>query len=128
VKRRLLRVLNGTLNRVTSRMARSAHGPFSLVRHVGRRSGQTYETPVILATVPEGFVAELTFGDEVNWYRNVTAAGGCVVVHRGREFRVVAIEGCDAEYGRGAFPHPFRDILKILDRRDFRLLRVADQG
>ena len=26
--------------------------------------------PVILAKAPEGFIAELTYGDEVNWYRN----------------------------------------------------------
>lgn len=48
-----------TVNRVTTRVAQSSHGPFSLVRHVGRRSGRTYETPVILAKVPDGFVAEL---------------------------------------------------------------------
>lgn len=67
---------NNTLNRVTSGVARSTHGPFSLIRHVGRKSGRTYETPVILAKAPEGFIAELTYGDEVNWYRNIVAAGG----------------------------------------------------
>lgn len=46
---RLFWLLNNTLNRVTRRIARSRHGPFSPVRHVGRKSGRTYETPVILA-------------------------------------------------------------------------------
>ena len=32
------------------------------IRHVGRKSGHTYETPVILASVPEGFIADLTYG------------------------------------------------------------------
>ena len=121
---RFLRLLNQTLNRVTSRVARSGHGPFSLIRHVGRKSGRTYETPVILAPVPEGFIAELTYGEDVNWYRNVVAAGTCVVVHHGAEYRVTSIEPYGAEPGRGAFPAPFRGVLKALARSEFRLLRV----
>jgi deazaflavin-dependent oxidoreductase (nitroreductase family) len=117
-------LLNNTLNRVTSRIARSGHGPFSLVRHVGRKSGRTYETPVILATAPEGFIAELTYGANVNWYRNVVAAGGCVVVHHGVEYRVTRIEPCDAERGRSAYPAPFRLVLKAAGRNEFRLFRT----
>jgi hypothetical protein len=45
-------LLKNTLNRVTGRMARAGHGPFSLIRHVGRKSGRTYETPVILVQDP----------------------------------------------------------------------------
>lgn len=121
---RLLWVLNNTLNRVTSRAGRSGHGPFSLIRHVGRKSGRTYETPVILARAPEGFIAELTYGENVNWYRNIMAAGECVVVHHRVEYRVTQIEPCDAERGRAAYPPPFRQILKATGRNDFRLLRT----
>ena len=81
-------MLDHTLNRVTVRLAKWGRGPFSLIRHVGRKTGRAYETPVILTRVPEGFVAELTYGDSVNWYRNVVAAGGCVVFFRGKEYRV----------------------------------------
>jgi deazaflavin-dependent oxidoreductase (nitroreductase family) len=121
---RFLWLLNNTLNRATSQIARSGRGPFSLIRHVGRKSGRTYETPVILARDPEGFIAELTYGDSVNWYRNVVAAGGCVVVHHRVEFRVTAIEPCSAERGRDAYPNPFRRILKVAGRDQFRLLRT----
>ena len=122
---RFLWVLKNTLNRVTGRLARSSHGPFSLVRHIGRKSGRTFETPVILARVPEGFVAELTYGEDVNWYRNIVAAGGCVVVYHGDEYRIDRIEPCSAERGRAAYPIPFRQILKATRRNDFRLLRTA---
>jgi deazaflavin-dependent oxidoreductase (nitroreductase family) len=121
---RLFWLLNNTLNRVTSQIARSGHGPFSLIRHVGRKSGRTYETPVILATAPEGFIAELTYGPNVNWYRNVVAAGGCVVVHHGVEYHVTHIEPCGAERGRSAYPAPFRIVLKAAGRSEFRLLRT----
>ena len=121
---RALWLVNNTLNRVTSSVARSGHGPFSLIRHVGRKSGRTYETPVILAKAPEGFIAELTYGDEVNWYRNIVAAGGCVVIHHRVEYRVNQIEPLGAERGRSAFPAPFRAILKATGRSEFRLLRT----
>ena len=126
MRERFLWLLKHTLNRLTSRMARAGRGPFSLIRHVGRRSGRTYETPVILARAPEGFIAELTYGVQVNWYRNGVAAGGCVVIHRRREYRVTRIEPCSAEDGRAAFPAPARIVLRVLRRREFRLLRVDD--
>ena len=116
-RKRFLWLLNNTLNRVTTEIARSGRGPFSLIRHVGRKSGRSYETPVILAKVPEGFMAELTYGDSVNWYRNVVAAGGCVVVHHRVDYDVSAIESCSAGRGRSAYPAPFRLVLKARPRR-----------
>lgn len=127
-RRRLPWLMAHTVNRVTTRVAQSSHGPFSLVRHVGRRSGRTYETPVILAKVPDGFVAELTFGEDVNWYRNIVAAGGCIIIHHRKQYRIDAIEPCDASVGRAAYPLPLRTILKILGRTDFRLLRGNTAG
>ena len=123
--KRLLWALNQTLNRLTGRIAHSSHGPFSIVRHVGRRSGRTYETPLILARVPEGFIAELTYGTGVNWYRNVLAAGECVLLHHRVEYHVVAVESCTPQRGRAAYPVPFRQILKALGRNEFRVLRVG---
>jgi len=126
-RNRVLWLVNHGLNRVTSRAARTRHGPFSLIRHVGLKSGRTYETPVILAKDPEGFVAELTYGDTVNWYRNIVAAGGCVVVHHRVEYRVDHIGPCSPERGRAAYPTPFRFILKAAGRNEFRLLHTMDQ-
>src|SRR3954469_8442429 len=99
IRRRFLWALKHTLNRVTSRAARSRRGPFSLVRHVGRRSGRVYETPLILAEVPGGFVAELTYGTDVDWYRNVVAAGGCTVIHHGGEYVVDRISELPPDQG-----------------------------
>ncbi len=62
VKRGFLWLVKHTVNRVSVPLARSGHGPFALVRHVGRRSGRTYVTPLVVARVPEGFVIELTYG------------------------------------------------------------------
>jgi hypothetical protein len=43
----LLIVLKYSLNPLTRRLAHSSFGPFSIVRHVGRRSGKRYETPIL---------------------------------------------------------------------------------
>jgi deazaflavin-dependent oxidoreductase (nitroreductase family) len=124
VRERYLWLLKNTLNRLTVRLAHTRIGPFSLVRHVGRKTGQSYETPLIVVAVAEGFIAELTYGEKVDWYRNVIAAGGCVVVHRGKAYRVSAIEPCTAQRGQAAFPPPFRQILRAAGRTEFRLLRT----
>lgn len=123
VRRRLPWLIHNTVNRVTVPIARSRYGPFSLVRHVGRRSGRTYETPLILARTPAGFVAELTYGPNVDWYRNVMAAGGCTVIHHRTEYRITAIEPCETAAGRAAYPPPLRTVLRLLRRTHFRLLR-----
>ncbi|HWV77676.1 MAG TPA: nitroreductase/quinone reductase family protein [Isoptericola sp.] len=128
VRRRFLWLLKNTLNRWTTRVARSGRGPFSLVRHVGRKTGNRYETPIIVAAVPDGFVAELTYGEDVSWYRNVVAAGGCDLLVRGTVHHVVAIEPYPVEAGRRAFGFPAGFLLQMLRRREFRLLRTAASG
>lgn len=125
VKRAWLTTIKHTLNPLVLRMARRGIGPFSLVRHVGRRSGTTYETPLILARVPEGFIAELTYGPGVNWYRNIVAARRCEVVWRGREYAIDGIEPFPTEAGLRAFGPARSWVLRLLRRREFRLLRAA---
>jgi hypothetical protein len=72
-----------------------------------------------------GFVAELTYGENVNWLRNIEAAGECTVVYRGGRYQVTSIEPCDAEDGRAAYQQPFKLVLTVLRRSHFRLLRIG---
>lgn len=122
-KRGFLQLLARTLNPLTLRLARKGTGPFSLIRHVGRTTGTTYETPVMLARVPDGFIAELTYGPEVSWYRNIVAAGGCMVVYSGAEHEIVSIEQFGTDDGLRAFGTARGAVLRLLRRREFRLLR-----
>ncbi|GGL00301.1 nitroreductase family deazaflavin-dependent oxidoreductase [Mangrovihabitans endophyticus] len=124
-RRGALWTLKHTLNRLTSRAARAGRGPFSLVRHTGRKTGKTYETPLILARHGRDFVAELTYGPEVSWYRNVVAAGRCVVVYGGAEYQIDGIEPFGTAEGLQAFGNPAALVLRALRRREFRLLHTA---
>ena len=126
LKRGLIWLATNTINRVAVPWARSGHGPFALVRHLGRRSGRTYETPLVVAVVSGGFVIELTYGPDVDWFRNITAAGGCVVVFRRTEYRVDRVELCSREDGLAAFGFPRSLVLRLLRRRVFRRLHVVD--
>lgn len=123
LKRAFLWLLRHALNPLVLRAARSGRG-FSLVRHIGRRTGRTYETPLIVAPVGDGFVAELTYGTDVAWYRNVVAAGHCVVMFKGVEYPIDGIEPYPAEMGR-AFGFPAKLIMRLLRRHEFRFLRIA---
>ncbi len=125
IKGAFLTALKHTLNPLTLRAARSGHGPFSLVRHVGRKSGNIYETPLILARTEGGFVAELTYGEEAAWYRNIVTAGSCVIHFKGSEHQIDRIEPYSTEAGLRAFGNPAAVVLKVLRRREFRYLRES---
>jgi hypothetical protein len=70
-----------------------------------------------------GVSSRLHRNEGVDWFRNIEAAGGCVVVFGGEEYRVDAIEPIDAATGRAAFPTFRRAILNATRRKNFRLLR-----
>ena len=122
IRRAWFWTLKNAVNPAASRIAHSGRGPISLIRHVGRKTGRVYETPVILARRGDDFVAELTYGPDVAWYRNVVAAGRCTVIVHGTEYEIDRIESLDAAAGMRAFGYPAELILRLMRRRHFRLL------
>lgn len=119
-----LTIIKHSLNHLTLRVARSKRGPWTVMRHVGRTSGRVYETPIIVANSPQGFVAELTYGPQVSWYRNIVAAGHCTIVHHGESFEVDHIAPLPTAAGLEAFGAPRSWILRLLRRKEFRTLHV----
>jgi deazaflavin-dependent oxidoreductase (nitroreductase family) len=108
-----------TLNRLTLGAARRGRGPFSIVTTVGRKSGKTYETPIIVQPTEGGFMIELTYGDQVQWYRNALAAGGCTITYKRVEHPIVGFEPVDAATGIAAFSPSQQRILRLLRRSHF---------
>lgn len=79
------------VNPVTRTFAGRLPG-FALLTHVGRRSGRAYTTPINVFHRGGRYVFALTYGSDVDWVRNVRAAGGCEIVTQGRRIRLTEPE------------------------------------
>ena len=74
----------------------------SVVRHVGRTSGNAYETPVVAVATDGGFVIALPYGPNTDWLKNVLASGSATIVHEGH--RAHGRPACDHRPGRRHVP------------------------
>ena len=75
--------------------------PLAVVRHVGRKSGRRYRTPVVAFRSASGFVIPMTYGRDVDWARNIVRAHGCEVEQLGqrhalRNPRIVGFKAAEA--------------------------------
>ncbi len=102
------------LNRLTGKIARSAHGPFVIVQHTGRKSGKPYETPIIAIPAADGFVIALTYGPEVDWFKNISAAGKCGILRHKQQYAVSSIQPLSVPEALAYFPGIERVILRIV--------------
>ena len=71
---------------INPRQLRTAGSPgasASVVRHLGRKSGRAYETPVDAVPVEGAFLIALPYGSRANWLRNVLAGGSATILHQG---------------------------------------------
>jgi deazaflavin-dependent oxidoreductase (nitroreductase family) len=117
--------LSRSSTQVTLPLAGKRWNPvFAIVEHRGRKTGRRYAAPVAARRIAGGFVMALAFGAQVDWYRNLVAAGGGIIRWRGRSYGVMAPERIDATTGLAAF-HPIQRLLLRLGRVDD-YLRVAD--
>ena len=64
--------------RVTNPLVRPISGwvsMWSIVEHVGRRSGKSYRTPVSIFRTDDGVAVLLPYGTDTDWVRNVQGRG-----------------------------------------------------
>jgi deazaflavin-dependent oxidoreductase (nitroreductase family) len=79
------------INPITRRFAGWMPG-FAILTHVGRSSGRTYHTPINVFRRGDHYVFALTYGSDVQWVKNILAAGACEMRTRGRDIRLVEPE------------------------------------
>ncbi|MFP4396268.1 MAG: hypothetical protein ACLFTI_13510 [Anaerolineales bacterium] len=100
------------LNPFTLSFAGRPYSPYAIIRHVGRASGRVYQTPVVAMRTHAGFTSPMPYGDHVDWYRNLEAAGEGVIASGGRAYRIGDFEVVDAKVALSDFPtwlHPLLD-------------------
>jgi len=101
---------------------------FAVVEHRGRRTRRRYATPVAARRIADGFAVSLAFGAQVDWYRNLLAAGGGVIRWRAHAYRVTAPERIAATTGLAAFHPVQRLLLRIGGVDGYVLVRDMDSG
>ncbi|MFP3914403.1 MAG: nitroreductase family deazaflavin-dependent oxidoreductase [Actinomycetota bacterium] len=91
------------MNRRAMKTAGTPGAYASIIRHVGRKSGKPYETPVGVVEAEDGFLITLPYGRNADWLKNVEAAGSAALVHEGRTIPVSSPRVIPArELGRSA--------------------------
>jgi deazaflavin-dependent oxidoreductase (nitroreductase family) len=88
---RFRRVVRRYVNPVTRPVARRLP-TFAILTHQGRRSGRTHTTPINVFRRGDYYFFFLTYGSDVQWVKNVLAAGSCSIETRGRVVDLVEPE------------------------------------
>ena len=83
-----LRLFTRAMRPLALRSAGKEGSGTSVVRHVGRRSGRAYQTPVIAAQHDDSFLIALPYGERTDWLKNVLARGSATIVTNGHSYDV----------------------------------------
>ncbi|WP_454851254.1 nitroreductase family deazaflavin-dependent oxidoreductase [Promicromonospora soli] len=114
----IIRGFNRWANRGALRSAGTPGSSTAVIRHVGRKSGKSYATPIGVYPKDDGFLVYLPYGPDVDWLRNVRSAGTAELLVDGRTHVV----GPPQIVGPAeALPY-----LSASDRRVARLFGVVD--
>jgi deazaflavin-dependent oxidoreductase (nitroreductase family) len=92
---------------------------FAVLEHVGRKSGTVRRTALMaFHRKPDRWVMALTYGTDVQWLRNMIAAGGGRLQWRGRWVDVLEPRQF-RDASRASVPWLVRPMLAILRMSDF---------
>jgi len=97
---------------------------FAMLHHVGRRTGRDYWIPVNVFRRNGHYIIGLTYGLDVDWAKNVTAAGGCELRTQGQIVRLVD-PSIETDKSVSWAPAVARPLLKSLQVFQYVRLREA---
>ena len=123
--------LNGILifnkyifNRITLKFAGKRKVPFSIMRHVGRHSGRTYQTPVLASYMDEVVLIPLSYGENVDWLRNILAQGGCELCWQNQWMRAINPLVIDSKTAIAILPEKRRKLFERFKLEKFLRMQV----
>ena len=100
----MLRKVTPWFNRLVLLLAGTRLLPlYGVSHHRGRRSGKEFVTPVVVRPTRDGFIVPMPWGEKTDWFRNVRAAGGCLIRWKGRDYALVRPEVIDSSVAARAF-------------------------
>jgi deazaflavin-dependent oxidoreductase (nitroreductase family) len=86
---------------------------FGILTYRGRKTGRLYHTPINVFPHDDEYIFVLTYGSDVQWVKNVMAAGGCSIRVRGHDIQLVQPE-LIVDPTRRLWPGP--GLLRIIGR------------
>jgi deazaflavin-dependent oxidoreductase (nitroreductase family) len=114
-------------NRLLIHLCGREFGHFAVLSHTGRKSGKLYRIPIIAEPVEGGFVIALTYGKEVDWFKNVMAKGGCSIYWKKQEYQVFHPHFVEKEVGLLAFPKVVQAALRTAGIEYFLMLETEPE-
>jgi deazaflavin-dependent oxidoreductase (nitroreductase family) len=126
----VMRPMTKVLNPLIVKLAGRRHFRMAAqIRHVGRRSGRTYTTPVSARRAGDMVAIALTFGNQSDWSRNIRSAGGGTIRIEGEEYEVTQPQLISREEAKPLVQTAFRPMARagfaILGIKQIMLLRVV---
>ncbi len=103
-REKIIRFNKQTLNPTTLKIAGGRSSVYAAIKHIGRRSGRTYTTPVVAKSLGDGFVIPLPYGSRVDWCQNALAAGTCTLTLNDQEYALERPEIIQQSQALKAFP------------------------
>jgi len=100
-------------------------GPFSIVRHRGRRTGRDYATPVLAFGTEDGLVVGVVYGTTSDWVNNVLAAGRAKVKRHGESHDYEQPRLVSRDEGLRLVPTVVRGPFRLVGVHDFLRLTVS---
>jgi len=122
----LIRISNKyLLNPLMLRLAGRRYWYASVIEHTGRNSGRTYSTPIVADMVGENLFVPLPYGTDVDWLRNVLAAGRASIISKGLTYQVHSPEIIDASEALPLLPRDRRRTFERVSIGHFLRMRVS---
>lgn len=85
-----------------------------IIEHTGRTSGRAYRTPVLTFRSGDRVAFIVGYGLVSDWMRNLQAAGGGGLQHRGRHYRLSDLELLPGPEGLAHLPLPLRVLGRLV--------------
>lgn len=100
-------------------------GPLAEIEHVGRRTGVVRRTPLLAFRRGDTVTVALTYGPDVDWLKNIRAAGRSRLRLGGAVLTLGAPVHLSSEVGLPRMPLAIRGTLRLLRVVDFVELPVV---
>lgn len=121
--------LSGLPKFLNPRLTPLAHRlpPLAVLHHRGRTSGRSYDTPVQAYPVKDGFLVGMAYGTDVQWAKNLLAAGGGEITRAGKRYTLTQPRRRGPE-ALADLPAPVAFMMRSLGITEFMAFDAAPAG